>query len=242
MPGRFRDKLKWLDPFTYVDHYVMPVVNPHKNEHIELAVDIVFAFLFAFILYNFVLAFLLGTSTPLVIVYSESMEPVLRRGDVVVLTGSKAIDVLEAPVDFPVAGRHVTGFAEPLIGQYIGTERVSGLSIGGKEYAFDSSGPIVVYRSSLNGLDIIHRAVLKLKAPDGEFLITYGDNARTNSAFDELCPAIPRCYPGTQKCDCITEYPIPVPELKGKYFFHIPLIGYIKLLIFDDLPKLFSGR
>ncbi len=236
MPGKLREKLKWLDPFTYVDHYVMPVVNPNKNEHIELAVDVVFAFIFAFFLYNFVLAFLLGTASPLVIVYSGSMEPELYRGDVAILTGSKDINVRDADVDFPLANKPVREFAKPNLGQYIGYERLAGISIGEKSYAFDNSGPVVVYRSTLNGLDIIHRAVLKLHAPDGDYLITYGDNGRTNNVFDEYCP------PSPTPLDCITEYPVPVLQLKGKYLFHIPLVGYVKLLIFDDLPRLLFGR
>ncbi len=240
MSGRLREKLKWLDPFTYVDLYVMPVVNPAKDGRIELVVDMVFAFIFAFILYNYVLATLLGTSTPLVIVYSESMEPVLHRGDVVVLNGSKEIIVDEVGVDFPLRGRPVLGFATPIMGEYIGRKRVAGIAIGDKNHLFDSSGPIVVYRSTLSGLDIIHRAVLRLKAPDGDFLITYGDNGLTNSRFDEMCPPNPQCTADLSMCDCITEYPVAVQELKGNYLFHIPLVGYVKLLVFDDLPKLIS--
>lgn len=244
MLQKLRDKLKWLDPFTYVDLYVMPVVNPKKNEHIELAVDIIFAFIFAFVLYNYVLAFLLGAATPLVIVYSGSMEPVLYRGDVVVLSGSKDIAVKEISVDFPVKGRLVSEYAQVVAGNYLYTERAEGIIIGGRRVDFDNSGPVVVYRSSLSGLDIIHRAVLKINAPDGSFLFTYGDNGRTNWTFDADCPSYDpvTIIGGKKQFMCITLTPVQASELKGKYIFHIPLVGYVKLLIFDDLPRFLFGN
>lgn len=232
MPGLL-EPLKWLDPFTYVDLYVMPAVNPGHDGRIELLVNVVSAFVFAFVLYNFVLAGILGTSTPLVIVYSGSMEPVLYRGDVVILTRAADIAVAEASVDFPLRGRALLDFAQP------GFEpsakfgvRQSSLEIGGKEIALDKSGPIVVYYSALQGEDIIHRAVLRLKAPDGDFLVTFGDN---NPHVDEACP---KEY--TAK-NCINPELVPVESLRGKHVFHIPIVGYVKLVIFDDLPRLLSG-
>ena len=82
----FREKLKWLDPFTYVDLWVMPKINPNKNKAVEWIVYIVFAFIFALALYT-ILGLLLQTRSPMVIVLSGSMEPTMYRGDVVVLTG-----------------------------------------------------------------------------------------------------------------------------------------------------------
>ncbi|HLC92641.1 MAG TPA: hypothetical protein VJH23_02960 [archaeon] len=231
MPKSFWDNLKWLDPFTYVDKYLMPVVNPKGDKLIENIVYVLSALIFAYVLYNFVLAGLLGTSAPLVIVYSGSMEPVLYRGDVAILTGSKDFTVAQADVDFPVGGKRLSDFAE--IG-YAQNEkyglRQAALKINGNEYRFDPQGPIVVYYSQLRGQDIIHRAVLKLHAPDGDFLITMGDN---NSRIDIDCPS--------QSTQCITLSPVPVEKVRGKYLFHIPLIGYAKLIIFDDLPKLLGG-
>ena len=90
--------LKWLDPFTYVDLYLMPKINPKNDELTSNIVYVICAFVFAYILYNFVLALLLGTSTPLVIVYSGSMEPNLYRGDVVVLMGAREINVKSVDV------------------------------------------------------------------------------------------------------------------------------------------------
>ena len=62
----------------------------------------------------------------------------------------------------------IFAFARAYTGEYLGAQRLAGLAIGDKNYAFYNSGPVVVYRSTLNGLDIIHRAVLKVRAPDGE--------------------------------------------------------------------------
>ena len=227
-----REKLKWLDPFTYVDWYEMEIINPSKNKWVGEAVYLVFAFIFAFILYNFVFAFILGTSTPLVIVYSGSMEPVLYRGDVVVLNALGAYSLKEVQLNFPIKDKLLLEYAQ--IG-YIqlpnGQIRAGGVSISGKEYLFDPNGPIVVYNSSLRGQDIIHRAVLLLNAPDGKYLITFGDN---NSRIDQDC----KLFEAGR--DCISLYPLKVEDVKGKYLIHIPLIGYVKLLVFDDLPRLFA--
>ena len=44
--------LRWLDPFRYVDLFVMPRVKKvTKSETVELVVNVLFAFLFAFILF-----------------------------------------------------------------------------------------------------------------------------------------------------------------------------------------------
>ena len=232
-PEGFWERLKRLaDPFTYVDKFVMPVVNPDGNRLIENVVYGFSALFFAYVLYNFVLAGLLGTSAPLVIVYSGSMEPVLYRGDVVVLTGSKDFEVSAVNLDFPISGKRLSDFAEVGLGPSAKYGlRQATLKINGAEYEFDPNGAIVVYYSQLRGQDIIHRAVLKLHAPDGDFLITFGDN---NSRIDEDCPV-----QGTQ---CISLSPVPVSKVKGKYLFHVPLVGYVKLLVFDDLPRALFGR
>ena len=58
-----------------------------KNEFVELLVNLVFAAIFAYAFYS-LLALLFGVATPLVIVYSASMEPNLYRGDIIGLTKS----------------------------------------------------------------------------------------------------------------------------------------------------------
>lgn len=233
-PEGFFSFLKWLDPFTYVDLYVMPRVNPNKNQNIELAVYLVSAFVFAYILYNFVLAGLLGTSAPLVIVYSGSMEPTLYRGDIVILQNAGSVPVKEISVDFPVSGKALREFAQVKFEQ-APFLRASAVEINGKTHPLDSGAQIVVYTSNTVGEDIIHRAVLKIRAPDGVFIITQGDNVKTNQGPDQDCrlDLLETRY-------CISPRLIKEGELKGKYVFHIPLVGYVKLIIFDELPKLFG--
>ena len=275
MLKELREKLKWLDPFTYIDFFLLPKINRldknlqwgvfissylllallvsivfgfstavigllgivyiylfffEKDESITLSVYLVSAFVFAFVLYNFVLAFLLGTNAPLVIVFSGSMEPVLYRGDIVVLTGAGSLQLAEAGVDFPVKEKLLSEYA--VIGERInnsGVKRAASIKVGSEEFEFDENGPIVVYFSPLRNQDIIHRAVLKINAPDGEFILTMGDN---NNRLDQDCSSDGR--------DCIILNPVPVEGLRGKYLFHMPLIGHIKLIIFDDIPWVFN--
>lgn len=87
-----REKLKWLDPFTYVDKFLMPKINPKNNEVIAWVIYLVSAFVFAFAIYT-ILGLLLGTNSPMVIVVSGSMEPTMYRGDVVVLHGVNPADI-----------------------------------------------------------------------------------------------------------------------------------------------------
>ena len=227
MLKKLREKLKWLDPFTYVDVFILPKINPNNNKNIETIVYIIFSFIFAFVLYNFILAFLLGTEAPLVIVFSGSMEPVLFRGDVVVLTGVSAVNVKEINLDFPIKDKRLSEYAEIGSRSTDGVYRHASIRINGTDYEFDPKGEIVVYNSPLRQQDIIHRAVLQLNAPDGSYVLTLGDN---NERLDQDCKGSGR--------NCIIGAPIPIDQLTGKYLIHIPLIGYVKLILFDDLPNL----
>ena len=227
MLKKLREKLKWLDPFTYVDVFILPKINPNNDKNIETIVYIIFAFIFAFVLYNFILAFILGTDAPLVIVFSGSMEPVLFRGDVVVLTGVSAVSVKEVNLDFPIKDKRLSEYAEIGSRSVNSAFRHDSIQINGTEYEFDPNGEIVVYNSPIRQQDIIHRAVLQLNAPDGSFVLTLGDN---NTRLDQDCKGAIR--------NCIIGAPIPIEDLRGKYLIHIPLIGYVKLLLFDDLPNL----
>ena len=278
MLEKLKEKLKWLDPFTYVDLFILPRVKKlnksmqlivflisflilsflvlsvfgytpvllfsvfllfaylfffEKEEYVVLAIYILFAFIFAFVLYYFILSFLLGTNSPLVIVFSGSMEPVLYRGDVVVLTAANTLMLKEAVVDFPVKNKLLSDYA--LIGSRknsLGVMRNASIKIGEKEFEFDEEGPIVVYHSDLQKRDIIHRGVLKIVAPDGNFVITLGDN---NTRVDQDCKGTPSSF------TCINSVPVSESMFTGKYLFHIPFIGHIKLLFFDDLPRLIFG-
>ena len=98
----WREKLKWLDPFTYVDEYVLPRVNPSGNEVINWVVYLVSAFVFAFLVYS-IFGLLLDTSSPMVVVVSGSMEPTLFRGDIMILQGvdDSSINAPELSLNVP---------------------------------------------------------------------------------------------------------------------------------------------
>src|SRR3989344_357360 len=89
MLGSIKEKLKvlkYIDPFYYVDTYLVPKINPKNIEWINWVIYFVSALFFAWLIYA-ILGALLATSSPMVIVVSGSMEPVLYRGDVVVMQG-----------------------------------------------------------------------------------------------------------------------------------------------------------
>ncbi len=91
----------------------------------------------------------------------------------------------------------------------------------------------MVYYSTYSKKDIIHRAVAKLKVEDGYYFLTKGD---ANARLDQECFVFGSNY------YCIHPFPVKSTELKGKAIFKIPLIGYAKLLIFDDLPRILRGE
>lgn len=237
-----KEKIKWIDPFTYVDRYVMPYINPSNNDAISWAVYIIFAFVFAFVIYT-VLGLILGTPTPMVIVVSESMEPELYRGDVVVLTGVTAEQLNAQLVELPernLQGAYLSSFATLTYSISDDTSQLlkSITFSNNQEVVPNTEGDIVVYISNITGEQIIHRAVAKIRAADGYYLITKGDNSATNKTVDQDCGKV---VLGRAERACITLYPVNLSELQGKAVFRVPLLGYVKLLIFDDLPNLIFG-
>ncbi|MFA6268978.1 MAG: hypothetical protein WCW13_06820 [archaeon] len=249
--------LKWFDPFTYVDMFVMPQVKKINNsEVLEFIVNVLFALIFAWAIYT-ILGILFNNSTPLVIVYSASMENTFFRGDVMGLT--KAVDA-DNFGEVVFLNRNIKSvptieFVSPIYSE----TKLSGFlfknSISStNEVSLTKSGSVIVYpafnpSSSDNGKPIIHRAVVKLVALDGNFVLTKGDNSITNSTFDQDCGVINQNFSFSEK-PCITLYATPVSEVAGKAFFRIPLVGCVKLWLIDDflsvittgkLPRDFKG-
>ena len=107
----------------------------------------------------------------------------------------------------------------------------------GKNFIVETGDTVVYTSTSLRSLGepVIHRVVAKVKVRDGYYLITKGDN---NNVIDQECGTI---VAGLPQYQCITLYPIPAQEIKGRAVFKIPLVGYMKLLVFDDLPALVFG-
>ncbi len=225
-----RKNLKWLDPFTYVDLYLMPIANPNNDKLLGNIVYIITAFIFAFILYTG-LGLLLSTSSPIVIVLSGSMEPSMYRGDVVFLTGTSAEGVAAQELELNTP---LQGVPFPMVGSV--DDRNSKVTlINGETATINREGNPIVYRSTLMGEQIIHRAVLKIKASDGTYILTKGD---ANPSIDQDCGAL---LENRFEKPCIEPFLIPSSQIDGKVIFKIPLLGYIKLLLVDDISVLLFG-
>lgn len=174
----FRNFISRLDPFYYVDSYVMPRVNPNNKESVSWVVNIFFAFIFAGLIYLF-LGILFGVASPLVIVFSESMEPVLYRGDVVFLSVS-SFDNVSAPeiiISEPISSSLLPDYA--IIDLESDSISFPSSSNPTKSYSYSvdavKDNSIITYQSFF-GIPVIHRAILKIRAPDGLFVLSKGDN------------------------------------------------------------------
>jgi len=232
----FKKNLQWLDPFFYSE-LLLKKMRASEISWIRFAVEAFTAFVSAWVLYA-VIGFILQTSMPLVIVVSGSMEPLMHRGDVVLLQGvsENSLSAPVVPVPFPVSN---SSFEQLGSVRQVLDERgrlvVYGVEVNNEEFSFDHSGDVVVYFSSFLREPVIHRAVLKITAPDGVFVLTKGD---ANPTFDQDCG---RVVMGVPQRPCITAYPIPLQEVRGKMLYRVPLLGYVKLLLFDDILELVTG-
>lgn len=229
--------LKWLDPFTYVDLFIIPRIKRITDSSVvEFIVNAFFALVFAFIIYS-VLGLAFGTASPLVIVYSGSMEPALYRGDVMALSKAVQSDQFGAEVTLNrnISGVPVYDYASPV---YSGGG-LSSIYFKDAQVSVEpvKSGNVVVYQSYPTNLPIIHRAIVEIHALDGNFVLTKGDNQLTNPTFDADCGPISN---GRPQKSCITFYAVPISSLEGKAFFTIPKVGCIKLWLFDDLSSIMA--
>jgi len=236
--------LKWLDPFTYSD-LLLEKINPEKNEAINWAVYIATALVSALLLYT-VLGLLFQSISPMVIVVSGSMEPAFHRGDVMVLSGWFLPDLKAETVELPLKidgvnlGEYATticsvegqeyffecrSLAEEMSAGVFSREQVVAQAIYfpsiDKEIPITKNGDVIVYFSESHGIPVIHRAVAKIQAEDGLFVLTKGDS-KLNSFVDQdtsLAPSATR-----------------VDELHGEAVLMIPWLGYVKLILLDDIP------
>lgn len=238
----------------------MPKVNPSGNEWLGIAVYLVSAFVFAWCIYT-ALGFAFGTGSPMVIVVSGSMEPLYHRGDVIVLFGANSQNVQAQEVRLDLPSLKDTPFSKIAVPEYVQTpETTAGFLLdkikfsNGKEIGIDRNGSIVVYNSNFTGQPIIHRAVAKIRAGDGYYLLTKGDSIN-NPTIDQDCGTVyyqdaEKTTPYATEKPCITLYPVPLTGLQGTAVFQLPAIGCAKLWLFDDLftlagtgrlPKDFKG-
>jgi signal peptidase I len=233
--------LKWLDPFTYVDIFFMPHVKKiTQSKLVEDLVNLFFAAFFAVALYV-ILGFAFGTSAPLMIVYSGSMENTLFRGDIAMLRGANADSVFaqEISLDKSLSGVPVFDYAsihydlEKKVIDYIEF-------FDGQKIFPNKTGSIVVYNAYPMNIPIIHRAVVKVRANDGVFVLTKGDNDSTNPTIDQDCGKI---ILNRSEKPCITFYAIDVKSLQGSDFFTIPKLGCVKLWVIDNpLSLITTGK
>ncbi|MFH1224534.1 MAG: hypothetical protein V1676_01895 [Candidatus Diapherotrites archaeon] len=241
MLSKLRKNLKWLDPFTYVDLFVMPRLNPKDNEYLGWAIYIFFAFVFALAFYT-LLGLALNTNSPLMIVVSASMEPVLYRGDVVLLQGVPPQSLNAPLVELDAQTLRNTALIDfAQIGYELGDDGVLRSKIldfgNGKKTEITTNGDIVVYFSELRNEPIIHRAVAKLHAKDGYYIITKGDNYTKNTTVDQDCGKV---FSGMPSKPCINLYPQPAEKLDGRMILKIPFLGCAKLWLMDDLATLLT--
>ncbi|MFA6064688.1 MAG: hypothetical protein WCW44_00185 [archaeon] len=232
--------LKWFDPFTYVDIFVMPRVKKvTTNEYVEMGVNIFFALIFAFAIYS-LLGIIFGTQTPLVIVYSASMENTFFRGDVMALTRANVSDNFGEEVFLTRSIGEVPTIDYVTPNYSLG--RLISLTFkdsngATQEVLLAHNGNVVVYPAFPSGLPIIHRGIVKINANDGVFILTKGDNMSTNPTFDQDCGNITPELNLSQK-PCISFYANKVDNLVGKTFFMVPKVGCVKLWLLDDLFSL----
>jgi len=109
----------------------------------------------------------------------------------------------------------------------------------GQEIIPNQDGQVIVYNSFPQKLPIIHRTIARINAIDGAFLLTKGDNAETNPTFDQDCGKIDFLRQTVEK-PCVSFYAIPIEEVQGVSFARVPLIGCVKLWLFDDLFSLIT--
>jgi len=234
--SNLRKKLKWLDPFTYIDLYVMPKVNPKENEAITWVVYLASAFLFAWLIYTG-LGLLLGTQSPMMIVVSASMEPIYHRGDIILLHGAspESIEAETARLQEPsLLEKELAAIASPIFSKSSAPQIQSIEFNSGQTIPITKDGSIVVYWSNRMQEPIVHRVVAKLEAEDGWYVLTKGDS-KQNNTVDQDCGFIINGRPEKQ---CIELYPVPISRLQGKAFLNLPFLGCIKLWLLDDLGSL----
>ncbi len=234
--------LKWFDPFTYVDLWVMPKVKKiTTNEYVEMFVNIFFALLFAWAIYT-LLGLIFQTQTPLVIVYSASMENTFARGDVMALSKATEADDFGEVIFLNRSIKNVPSsqFVSPVFENSKLKELIFKESDSSSiTVTPNTQGNVVVYSAYPSGLPIIHRAIVKIVANDGNFILTKGDNSFTNPTFDQDCGKINDAFNVSDK-PCITFYPVSISELHGRTFFAIPKVGCVKLWLVDDLISLIT--
>lgn len=233
---KFKEKIKYLDPYTYLDNFLLKTFGKPKRLEIKIihwVFYLVYSFILAFIIYK-ALSLFLGTALPLATVVSGSMEPSFYRGDIVIIKSAKNISAQTITIDENIKNKNISDFLkmEYSLNEYNNYEVekiiIDQKTIDIKDIAKNKNS-VVVYKSNITGRDIIHRVALVIHANDGTFVLTKGDNPKTNYIIDQDC-IINKNYIVN---GCLHAYPIEQKDLLGKKIGKIPFIGYLKLFFFN---------
>ena len=212
-------------------------------------IDALYGLFLAAIIYYGILPLLLGANPPAVIVQSCSMAGTFQVGDIIVLKGASFNDI-NAPlvkvnstvVNFSILPNSRSEQTKQIVFQN-GDPRVLNVT---------RKGDVIVYISPLNGKQIIHRVIARVITSDGKhYFITKGDANNIPDQAKIECEewinegSYLRCIKLSNRITKTCQYPSdvgwpgcissPVPEndVVGKAIFDIPLIGQIKLIIWD---------
>lgn len=222
--------IKYLDPYTYLDLLLLKLFGKDDKRSVKIIYWIfylLYSLLLAFLIFK-LLGFLLGTSMPLATVVSGSMEPSFYRGDLMIISSAKKINAQQVYIDDFLNHKNISDFLKI---DYDGGV-VKSIEVDSKKIEIHdvvkNKNSVVVYKSNISGRDVIHRVVLLIKAKDGDFVITKGDNAFTNPIVDQDCIL----KNGFVMNGCIHVSGVAKQDLLGKKRVRIPFIGYIKLAFF----------
>lgn len=213
--------LEKLDPFYWFDRFWFSHIGKPESTGEKIvyhAAEVFYAIIVAYALY-LILGVLFHTSKPAVIVASQSMEPTLLPGDIVLVHHWREVRAPTVEVNVPLFGKPLVNTPISLVKEGI---RLKGFKVYDRFIPLERNGDIIVYYNDIYHVDIVHRAVLRIVAPDGVFYLTKGDNDRTNPTIDQDCQSGP----------CIYLYPIPEGQVYGVTFFRIPIVGKVKLWLF----------
>ena len=225
-----KDRLKLLDPYYYLDNLLLKFFGKPKKTETKIiywVFYLIYSLLLAFIIFK-LLGLILGTTLPLATVVSGSMEPSFYRGDIMVISSTKNLKSEVVTINENIATKNITDFLEMEYEKgIVKTIKINNQLIEVND-AVENNNSVVVYKSNLTGKDIIHRVILIIKANDGKFVLTKGDNNKTNYIIDQDC-----IISGNYVVNgCLNMYPINVESLLGKKRLRIPYIGYLKLFLF----------
>ncbi len=199
---------RYLDPFYHFDRWWES--NIGKGGWAKMIAEFLYAVIVAVVLYK-LLSFLLGTPRPLVVVASSSMEPTLYPGDILLVVGVDPCEVNATTVEVNVTKHPLRPEDVNLV--------VAGTVPMVNWKPLPPRGEVIVYEDRIRGRDIVHRAILKVVTPKGCYLLTQGDNRRTNPLPDQ--------FGGI--------YPFLVSdEVLGKPVLVIPRVGIVKVWLLGE--------